>query len=219
MPAPIDLTGDVYGFLKVIHESTPTTYPRKWVCQCECGITKTILGASLRSGLTKSCGCLNKQRLKETHTKHGETNTRLYSIWHNMKQRCINSNSSAYSFYGEKGITVCNEWLAFEDFKVWAEASNYFDELSIDRINPTKGYYPDNCRWANKVTQARNQQKRSTNTSGYTGVSYVPRLNKYQAYLTLNYRKVSLGFFTSKEAAFTARQSYINQENLLDFPT
>lgn len=219
MPPPINLSGHVYGRLTVLAEVSPSTYPRKWICVCVCGAVKEILGASLRAGLTQSCGCLNKEILSAKGTSHGGSNTRLYGIWHNMKQRCENTKNDAYRYYGALGITVCEDWTDFAPFKEWAEGSGYSLDLTLDRINGSLGYCPKNCRWETKTIQARNQKKRSTNSSGYTGVSFVPRLNKYQAYLTVDYKKVSLGWFTSPEEAAIARQNYININALKGFPT
>lgn len=217
MPAPIDLTGHTYNRLTVLKESMPAEYPRKWECLCICGVTKTILGASLRGGLTQSCGCLNKEILSLKGTSHGGSKSRLYSIWHNIKQRCGNSNHSGYSFYGALGITVYPDWNSFEPFQTWALESGYSENLTIDRKDGTKGYSPDNCRWEDKTVQARNQKKRNTNSSGYIGVSYIPRLNKYQAYLTVAYKKVNLGYFTDSKDASDARQKYIQENSLNGF--
>lgn len=87
---------------------------------------------------------------------HGMTKTRLFNIWVNMRQRCTNKNHPQFYLWGGKGITVCKEWEKFESFKEWAEKSGYNDTLSIDRIDGTKGYYPQNCRWATSTEQARN---------------------------------------------------------------
>lgn len=79
--------------------------------------------------------------------KHGYANTRLYTCWQNMKARCYNKNSERYPHYGAKGVIVCDQWLNFENFKDWAEANGYSDNLTIDRINPKLNYEPSNCRW------------------------------------------------------------------------
>lgn len=219
MPAPIDLTGNVYNRLTVLNETVPTTYPRKWDCKCECGAYKSIIGSSLKTGATQSCGCLNKEILSAKGTVHGGSKSRLYSIWHNMKQRCGNPNHTAYSYYGELGTTVCTEWDTFVPFKDWAEASGYADDLSLDRKEGTKGYSPDNCRWTTLTIQSRNQKRRNTNTSGHVGVSYNPKISKYQAYLTVDYKKVNLGFFTEVNEAIEARATYILTNNLNGFPS
>jgi len=218
MPKAINLTGHVYSRITVLKENVPTTYPRKWVCICECGNTKIISGSPLRNGATQSCGCLNKERLKETHTVHGDYGSRLYSIWHNMLQRCNNPSNDGYKYYGALGITVCITWKEYAIFKLWANAAGYSKKLTLDRKYGDKGYSPINCRWETKTTQARNQKKRNTNTSGYTGVSYVPRLDKYQAYLTIAYKKVNLGFFLTADSAAQARKTYILLNQLTGFP-
>lgn len=83
--------------------------------------------------------------------------TRLYSIWANMKQRCYNPKNKFYNHYGGKGIIVCEEWLNdFEVFQEWAYGNGYREYLSIDRINNDKGYMPQNCRWVTQKEQMQN---------------------------------------------------------------
>ena len=84
-------------------------------------------------------------------------NSRLYRIWGHMKNRCIATKGSEYRNYASRGITVCDEWKNdFLTFYNWAMANGYSDNLSIDRINNDKGYYPDNCRWATAKQQVNN---------------------------------------------------------------
>ena len=91
---------------------------------------------------------------------HGQTNTRLYSIWVGMRKRCNNPKDRAYINYGGRGITVCDEWNGdFAAFRDWALASGYNDHLSIDRIDNDQGYSPDNCRWT--TTRCQNGNKRT----------------------------------------------------------
>lgn len=156
----IDLTGQRFGRLTVISRSENLKDSHaKWLCECDCGQQTAVLGKSLRKGLTKSCGCIQKEILSTNRKTHGDSGTKLYKIWASMKQRTVNMNSKAYKNYGERGITVCDEWLnSFESFKAWAIESGYAENLSIDRIDNEKGYFPENCRWTDLNTQANNKR-------------------------------------------------------------
>lgn len=79
---------------------------------------------------------------------HNLSETRLYRIWNNMKQRCYNEKNISYKYYGGKGIEICSEWLrSFKSFYDWAMENGYEENLSIDRIDSNSGYFPRNCRW------------------------------------------------------------------------
>lgn len=83
----------------------------------------------------------------------------LYRTWSNMKQRCYNSKNPMYYLYGEVGISVCEEWLSnWRIFANWSYGNGYISGLSLDRINGSKGYSPDNCRWATTEVQSRNKK-------------------------------------------------------------
>lgn len=75
-----------------------------------------------------------------------------------MRRRCNGEGTTGYAHYGGRGIRVCAEWDEFPDFEAWALANGYRDDLSIDRIDNDKGYSPDNCRWADALTQSRNRR-------------------------------------------------------------
>jgi hypothetical protein len=94
----------------------------------------------------------------ERYRFHGQSRTRLHSVWTNMRERCSNPNSEKYPRYGGRGITVCDEWNNFRAFAAWAHANGYAEGLAIDRINNDRGYSPDNCRW---VTDLENLMNRS----------------------------------------------------------
>src|SRR4030067_820993 len=99
----------------------------------------------------------NKQgfakRSRQYHKKHP-----LYSVWYNMKQRCLNPNNKNFMQYGKRGITICSEWLDFNAFELWGINSGYYSGLTIDRVNNNKGYTPSNCQL---IPQSDNSSKES----------------------------------------------------------
>lgn len=172
----IDLSGNRYGKLTVIKRAENRGKDVFWLCKCDCGNTTEVNGSRLRSGKTKSCGCLRKETYRKSwshvsrNVKHGKTNTRLYRIYKKMYRRCYCPETKYYKNYGGRGITICLEWLGengFPNFYDWAMENGYKDSLSIDRIDNDKGYSPDNCRWATAKEQANNT--RSTVYLTYKG--------------------------------------------------
>jgi hypothetical protein len=90
------------------------------------------------------------------YSRHGMSGTREYRIWAGMIQRCTNPNSMSYDDYGGRGITVCQDWLRFENF--YRDMGDAPFKRSLDRINNDLGYYPDNCRWSTATVQASNRR-------------------------------------------------------------
>lgn len=105
-------------------------------------------------------GMKNRGNKTNHPIKHGMCGTRLYRIWHSMKQRCNNPNNTSYHNYGGKSIRVCKEWNEFQGFSEWAISNGYSDELTLDRINGDGNYEPSNCRW---ITMKEQQNNKSDN--------------------------------------------------------
>lgn len=154
-------------------------------------------------------------RCQKCRERHGKTNTRLYRIWENMKQRCNNEKNTGYINYGARGIRVCDEWKIFLNFEKWAVENGYKEDLKIDRIENNKGYEPNNCRWTNQTIQSRNvRQISKNNTTGYKGVSYRKDRKKYCAKITVNNIYTHLGFFLTAIDGARAYNKYVLENNL-----
>ena len=155
-----DLTGRVFGMLTVKRFAEKRGIHYYWECVCSCGKETLVDGYNLRSGKTRSCGCLRATVTAEVHTTHGDARlgkvTRLRRLWNGMKNRCYNANEPGYKWYGAKGVIVCEDWHDYAKFKSWALANGYTDELSIDRIDPNGDYEPSNCRW---ITRSENSAR------------------------------------------------------------
>lgn len=153
-----DLTGKRFGHLIVLVRCGSKNNRTVWACRCDCGNIIEVDTHSLTSGNTKSCGC-KKYGHYFTHGETKEGQTRLYRIWSAMKGRCTNKNNARFYLYGKKGIKVCEEWQRFEPFRDWAVSNGYTDELTIDRIDYSGDYTPENCRWTTYKVQSNNTSR------------------------------------------------------------
>lgn len=126
----------------------------KWDCLCDCGNMRAVKGVELRRGSAKSCGC---HFAAKPPKKTGKFYTPEYAAWRNFKQRCQNEKLDTYRHYGGRGITVCPEWEVFDNF-LRDMGPRPSPKHSLDRIDVNKGCCPENCRWATKLEQVRNQR-------------------------------------------------------------
>jgi hypothetical protein len=210
----LDHTGLTYGRLYVEKEVESTNNNPNWLCRCTCGNTIIVNSSNLKSGNTKSCGCLHKEKI----TKHGDVYSRLYRIYRSMKSRCNSPNSTPYKNYGGKGITYCKEWEDYSTFKKWALENKYDESLTLDRIDNNQGYYPENCRWVNMTIQARNKKLNPKNTTGYFGVFFQNHTQKYAAQISINKKSTHIGSYNCPLDAARARDKYILDNKLEGFP-
>jgi ribosomal protein S27E len=160
--------------------------------------------ALVKSGHTTKCrSCAT--RLKST--THGDSGTRLHTIWNNMRARCGKQE-------GYLNITVCEEWTkSYSIFKEWSMVTGYVEELTIDRINNEGNYEPSNCRWVDMTVQAQNRRVlKSTNTSGYRGVSKHHGI--YEAYIQVSGNKIYLGSSKDPKIAAGYYDKYVTENNL-----
>lgn len=157
-----DLTGQIFGHLTAIRPVS--VLPTKWECRCTCGsIVVTQAGNLKNENAPRSC----KQCAYERETKHGFARRvnggqhPLYLRWKAMRGRCNNPKNARYPYYGGRGIRVCERWSDFENFSA-DMGTTFSPELSLERKDNSGPYSPDNCMWADRVTQMNNTRGNRT---------------------------------------------------------
>ena len=158
------MIGYVFGKLTVLSECGRSKDKQKmYLCRCTCGNEVKVISGNLKKGNSTSCGCSRLKscaiRMSKLNFRHGESNTKLWKTWKGIIERTTLKTHTHYSRYGGRGITVCEEWLTYENFaKDVGQPPS--ERHSIDRIDNDKGYFPGNVRWATMKEQSAN---RSTN--------------------------------------------------------
>lgn len=207
-----NISGQIFERLTVIKQVESYVSPKgykqsQWLCKCECGTELIVTAQRLKSKNTKSCGCLKKELLKKTKTKHNKSYTKEYKAYYSIKNRCYNPKDAHYNYYGKKNIKMCDKWLE--------NVENFINDVgpapskihSIDRINPDGNYEPNNVRWATQTVQNINKKITTRNKSGTIGVHYSKTSKKWQAVIAVNKKKIHLGYFNKIEDAITARKN------------
>lgn len=145
-----------------------------WIVRCDCGAKKSVCPADVKSGKTRSCGCLHDECIakRARKFKHGVyDHRRLYGIYNGIKRRCYNKREPRYKDYGQRGIRMCEEWRnvvnGFDNFVEWSLSHGYSEELTIERKDVNGDYGPENCEWVTRRDQAKN--KRDTIWVDYKG--------------------------------------------------
>jgi hypothetical protein len=190
----IDMSGFISGRLKVIEKVGCYQKQAMWSCECSCGNIITVAGANLRSGRTKSCGCL----AKELMTTHGMYKTNTYSSWKHMKVRCDSENFHQFKDYGGRGIAYDPSWSNFENF--YMDMGDCPDGYTLDRLDVNGNYCKENCKWSSRQEQSVRQRLSKRNKSGRSGVTETKN-GRWQVRIVVNYKKITLGTFDSFEEA------------------
>lgn len=218
--------GQRFGRLTVI-DSYVADKKTRWILQCDCGNIIDRKAGMVNAGQHKSCGCISREIIA-----NAVSHERLYGVWRNMNDRCLNPNNNNYHNYGGRGIKICDEWKnSYEVFRNWAYENgwteeipdNHRDVLSIERINVNGNYEPSNCcfipLWKQIYNRRQYSERTPIKTKKDTTIIEINGVKKsrreWQEFYnikdaTLNYR-LSIGM-TMEEALSTKKYDISNKK-------
>ena len=200
-PRVKNIAGTMFGRITVLAFIEIRNNRAVWSCSCSCGSSVNICGVDLRSGNTKSCGCLVVERLVSRSVLHGAARegrlSGAYRSWRSMKQRCRDHNSNRYDRYGGRGIRVCDRWNDFATFL--ADMGERPEDCSIERIDVNGDYDPRNCCWLPRSQQMQNQ------TTTVRWVFDGETVNQAEAARRINVHPSSLVLWRRKPSAMPER--------------
>lgn len=158
-PRLIDLAGQRFGLWSAVKQTGNTKGGSAlWLCVCDCGTSRSVVGSDLRQGKSTGCGCAGNDRIGSLNRSHGASRSRLHIVWKNMRMRCMNPKSAGFANYGGRGISMCPEWDDFSAFRQWALTAGYKETFSIERLDVNGNYDPANCIWADAQAQSENRR-------------------------------------------------------------
>tara|TARA_R100001244_G_scaffold2541_4_gene3974 strand:+ start:1187 stop:1876 length:690 start_codon:yes stop_codon:yes gene_type:complete len=176
----LDMTGIRFSRLTVIARAPRGVDTRAyWSCRCDCGNTAIVSGKNLRSGITRSCGCLSAEWAKSlganpefiaqraaSQVTHGQKRrgaaSAEYKTWLAIKRRCYAERCKDYPNWGGRGIRVCEAWRkSFSQFLA-DMGHKPTHRHQIDRLDPAKDYSPENCRWVTPEVHASENRRNIT---------------------------------------------------------
>lgn len=212
------MEGKKFNRLTVLEYSHKKGGKKYYLCECSCGNKTYVRQDKIKSGHTKSCGCLMKEsssRIGKNKKTHGKTDTAEYMVWCDMKSRCFNDKNIAYKNYGGRGITVCDRWKK--------SFNNFYEDMGdrptnkhqLDRKDNDGNYSPSNCRWVTPSENSVNRRNKGNNS----GIKNIHKDgNKYYVVVTRDKIK-RISSYTSLENAIKLKNLYIEEykENKSDW--
>ena len=210
-----NLGGETFGRLQVLEYVGNDKHNKAlWSCICECGNLTIVNAASLLKGLTKSCGCLRKEKVTEQNTKHGLRYHPLYRLWLQIKVRCYyKGDYPTQKNYRDRGISICSQWLNNpKKFIADCIEMGWKPGLEIDRINNNGNYEPENIRFVKRNINVAN--RRAYGATPYAGISYYTRHKYWLAQVHWNNKRIFVKASKNLNTVLIERDLFVLTNNL-----